>query len=95
MKVDLVKFRNQDACEFLFGRQFLKSQEMCLKSNSADPLDFLGDPVSLNNKIIGYQTTLPSCEPTYNCTQEYVFLSFIPFLDWISEHMKLARSSNE
>lgn len=94
LKVAVVKLRSQDACEFLFGRQFLKNQEMCINWNCTNPLDYVGNPVSLNSKIIGYQVKTPPCLCTSDCTQGDVFLSFIPFLDWISEQMDRATPSD-
>lgn len=85
IKYAKIQLRNQDTCNYLFGNQFLRSQELCVEWLTKTRLNLLGNAVTVEDTIIGFQTSTPPCAvSSLTCTRNDMVLNLVPFLDWIS-----------
>ncbi|XP_066249371.1 uncharacterized protein [Euwallacea similis] len=88
LKETEARLRNQDTCANMFGQQFFRNQESCVRWFQKGHLNLLGNPVTFKGKVIGFQTATPNCKwPTLDCSQNDFVLNIAPYIDWINAHV--------
>lgn len=81
-----IRLYEYETCKIIFGNDIFTSQHLCgFWPDHTIYLNVSGNPVSRNNKIIGYITEFPCSGKNSNCSYHAGILSIVPFLDWIAE----------
>ncbi|XP_030764565.1 uncharacterized protein LOC115888845 [Sitophilus oryzae] len=79
-----VQLQSQDTCFHYYGSSFVKDQEFCLKWSVKKRLNLMGNPTTIEGKLLGFQTHTPKCVKAHpTCTGSNVIVNLLPFLNWI------------
>ncbi|XP_076256828.1 brachyurin-like [Rhynchophorus ferrugineus] len=83
-----VRLYATDICIFLYGSAFLRSQELCVETLTTSSLDLVGNPLSVNNKLVGLLSHDIDCMSyVTNCLTNTIIINVSQFFTWISEQI--------
>ncbi|XP_076260588.1 uncharacterized protein LOC143196625 isoform X1 [Rhynchophorus ferrugineus] len=75
---------NTDTCSYQFGSELLPSQEFCLQWYTSTRLNLIGNIITANGQLVGFQSFTPKClKTTKTCTGNDVITNILPFVRWI------------
>ncbi|KAF7284685.1 hypothetical protein GWI33_021698 [Rhynchophorus ferrugineus] len=85
-----------DICFYLYGSAFLQSQEFCYQKLTNLSLDLVGNPLSVNNKLVGLLTYNINCMSYITtCITDNIIINLSQFVPWVHEQIEIEINSHD
>ncbi|XP_076256826.1 brachyurin-like [Rhynchophorus ferrugineus] len=83
-----VELYDTDICIYIYGSAFLQSQLLCFQKLTTASLDLVGNPLSVNNKLVGLVTNNINCMSYItDCITDNIVINLTQFLPWIHQQI--------
>ncbi|KAF7267978.1 hypothetical protein GWI33_018844 [Rhynchophorus ferrugineus] len=80
-----VRLHDVDTCLYLYGTALLQTQELCYEEYPSSGLNLVGNPLTINKKLIGLLTFNAMCVNTsFYCNNFHISINLFPFITWIN-----------
>ncbi|XP_076259628.1 trypsin beta-like [Rhynchophorus ferrugineus] len=79
-----VRLHDIDTCIYQYGNSILQTQELCFQKFSSLSLNLVGNPLTNNNRLIGFLTYSLRCViSSTNCNADNAIINLFPYVKWI------------
>ncbi|XP_076274314.1 brachyurin-like isoform X1 [Rhynchophorus ferrugineus] len=96
LKYNSLILHDVDTCIYLYGTEFLQTQELCYEEYPSSGLNLVGNPITINNKLIGLLTFSENCVKHQSyCSDFFLIINLFPFITWIHTQIGVGVKSHD